>query len=111
MEVSEAEPEAGYGGEAVSRAGDRYPRLLCGRTVSSCRRQASISTLASEDLTVEQFVAKRPIEAFIIAILPWRARRSVERLHADLPQPLLDGISDELGAIIGTVYVQADRAR
>ena len=26
---------------------------------------------AVEDLAVEQFVAKRPVEAFVIAILPW----------------------------------------
>ena len=26
---------------------------------------------AIEDLTIEQFVAKRPIEAFIVPILPW----------------------------------------
>ena len=55
---------------------------------------------AVEDFTIEQFVAQRPIEAFIIAILPWRSRRDVERLHADLPQPLLDGIGDKFGAII-----------
>lgn len=26
---------------------------------------------AVENLAVEQFVAKRPVEAFVIAILPW----------------------------------------
>ena len=31
---------------------------------------------AVEDLTIEQFIAKRPVEAFVVAILPGRSRRS-----------------------------------
>jgi hypothetical protein len=55
---------------------------------------------AIEDLAVEQFVAKRPVEALVIAILPRRAGRDVERLHADLGEPSLHGSGDKLGAII-----------
>ena len=55
---------------------------------------------AVEDLAIEQFVAKRPVEALVIAVLPWRARGDVERLHADLPEPGLDGGGDiELPAL------------
>jgi hypothetical protein len=32
---------------------------------------------------VEQFITKRPVEALVIAVLPWPSRRDVERLHAD----------------------------
>jgi hypothetical protein len=39
---------------------------------------------AVEDLTVEQFVTQRPVEAFVVAILPGRCRSDVKRLHADL---------------------------
>ncbi len=55
---------------------------------------------AVEDLAVEQFVAKRPVEAFVIAVLPWRARRDVERLHAELGEPDLHGGGDELRSVI-----------
>ena len=54
---------------------------------------------AVEDLAIEQFVAKRPVEAFVIAVLPWLARGDVERLHADLAEPGLDGGGDELAAV------------
>lgn len=55
---------------------------------------------AVEDLAIEQFVAQRPIEALIISILSWRSRCDVERLHADLAEPFLDGIGDKFGAVI-----------
>jgi len=54
-----------------------------------------------EDLTIEQFVAQRPIEAFVVAILPRRCRGDVERLHTDIRQPFLDGRRVKLAAIIG----------
>ena len=54
-----------------------------------------------EYLAIEQFVAKRPVEAVIVPILPWRSWRDVERIYADLLQPLLDGCRDELTAIVG----------
>ena len=55
---------------------------------------------AVEDLAVEQFVAKRPVEALIITILPWRAGCDVEGLHTGLGEPDLHGGGDELRAII-----------
>ena len=56
---------------------------------------------AVEDLAVEQFIAKRPVEAFVVAILPRRCRSDVERLHADVREPFLDCCSDKFAAIIG----------
>src|SRR3546814_14837926 len=53
-----------------------------------------------ENLAVEQFVAKRPIEAFVVAVLPGRRWGYVECLHADLFQPFLDCCRDEFAAII-----------
>ena len=55
---------------------------------------------AVENLAVEEFVAQRPVEALIIAILPWRSRCDVERLHVDLAEPFLHSVGDKLGAII-----------
>jgi hypothetical protein len=56
---------------------------------------------AVEDLAVEQFIAKRPVEAFVVAILPGRCRRDVERLHADVRQPFLDCCRVKFAAISG----------
>src|SRR5690606_1216964 len=53
-----------------------------------------------EDLSVEQFITQRSVEAFAIAILPWRSGRDVERLHADLGEPLLNRLRDKLRAIV-----------
>jgi hypothetical protein len=55
---------------------------------------------AVEDLAVEQLVAKRTVEALVIAVLPWRARCDVQRLHADPAEPFLNRGSDELAAIV-----------
>lgn len=52
-----------------------------------------------EDLAVQQLIPQRAVEALVVAVLPWRARGDVERLHADLPEPGLDGGGDELAAI------------
>ena len=52
-----------------------------------------------EDFAVEQFIAKRSVEALAIAILPWRSGRDVKRLHADLGEPLLHCDRDKLRAI------------
>jgi len=54
-----------------------------------------------EDLTIEQFVALRPVEALVVAILPRRRRRNAEGLHTNLRQPFLGRRWDKLGAIIG----------
>ena len=56
---------------------------------------------AVEDLAIEQFVAKRPIEALVVTILPWRTRRDVERLHADLGEPFLDRRGNKFRTIVG----------
>ena len=55
---------------------------------------------AVEDLAVEQLIAQAAVERFTIAILPRAARCDVKGLDADLCQPVLDGGSDELGAIV-----------
>lgn len=56
---------------------------------------------AVEDLTVEQLVTQRPVEAFVVAVLPRRSGRDVKRLHADLSQPFLNCRRDKFAAIIG----------
>ena len=55
---------------------------------------------AVEDLSVKQLVTQRAIEALVVAVLPWRAWRDVERVHADLPKPFLDCGGDELAAVV-----------
>src|SRR3546814_12460446 len=51
---------------------------------------------AVEDFAVEQLVPQGAVEALVIPVLPWRARRDVERLHADLPEPGPESGRDEL---------------
>lgn len=53
-----------------------------------------------KDLPIQELITHRAIERLTVAILPWAAGCDVERLHADLRQPLLDGIGDELGAVV-----------
>jgi len=55
---------------------------------------------AGEDFAVEQFVAERSVEALVVTVLPRRARRDVERLHADLGEPDLHGGGNEPGAVV-----------
>jgi hypothetical protein len=55
---------------------------------------------AVEDLAIEEFVAKRPVEALVVTVLPWRSRRDVEGLDADLCEPFLDRRRDKFGAIV-----------
>ena len=52
-----------------------------------------------EDLAVEQLIAQGSVEAFTIAILPWRSGRDIQRLHADLGEPLLHRRRDKLRAV------------
>src|SRR4051812_1319485 len=59
-----------------------------------------------EDLAVEQFVPQPGIEALDIAILPRAARSDVGGLGSNRRDPLLDGLGDELRAVVG-----ADEAR
>lgn len=57
---------------------------------------------AVEDHLIEQFIAKRPIEALVVVILPWRARRrDIEGRHAGLGKPCLHGGGYKFGAIVG----------
>src|SRR5215210_7777672 len=54
-----------------------------------------------EDLSVEQLVPKPGIEALDVAILPRAARSDVGGLGSDRRVPLLDGLGDELRAVVG----------
>lgn len=54
---------------------------------------------AVEDFAVEEFVAQRPVEALVIAVLPWRPRRNIEGRDADLSEPFLDRRRDKFAAI------------
>ena len=55
---------------------------------------------AVEDFAVEELVAQRSIEAFVVTVLPGRRGRDVERLHADLRQPFLHRRRDKFAAVI-----------
>ena len=55
-----------------------------------------------EDLAVEEFVAHAGIEAFDIAIFPWRARFDVGRFRTNSPNPVSDFLSNELRTVVGT---------
>jgi hypothetical protein len=54
-----------------------------------------------DDLAGKQFIVQRSVEAFAVAILPWRSGCDLERLHADLRQLLLHRRGDKLRAIVG----------
>src|SRR4051794_14394464 len=54
-----------------------------------------------EDLAVEQLVPEPGIEALDIAILPGAAWSDVGGLGSDRRDPLLDGLGDELRAVVG----------
>lgn len=53
-----------------------------------------------EDLAVQKLVTQRAVERFTVAVLPWAARRDVERLHPDPAQPVLHRLCNELRAIV-----------
>src|ERR1700712_5149984 len=53
-----------------------------------------------EDFAVEQLVPELGVEALDVAVLPGRARRDVGGLGTDSRYPGLDGLGDELGAIV-----------
>src|SRR6188768_3970514 len=55
-----------------------------------------------EDLAVEEFVAQARIEALDEAVLPWAASLDVGGPCADGSDPVLHGLGDELGSIVGT---------
>ena len=54
-----------------------------------------------ENLTVEQLVSQSGVEVFDKTVLPGAARCDVGRLGTNRMDPLLDGLGDELGAIVG----------
>jgi hypothetical protein len=53
-----------------------------------------------EDFTVEQFIPQLAIEALDVAVLPRAARFDVQRLYADLLQPLTHLLGGELRAVV-----------
>src|SRR5665647_1523624 len=55
---------------------------------------------AVEDLAVEQFVAKLPVEGFAVAVLPGAAWFNEQCLGSDLPQPVADCLGSHLRAVI-----------
>ena len=57
---------------------------------------------AVEDFAVEAFVAELPVEGLAIAILPWAARRYVERLRSQLCKPAAHNLCRHLRAVVGT---------
>lgn len=75
-----------------------------------------------EPLRVEHFMSQGSIEAFVIAILPWRAWIDMQRFDFDFSKPGLKLLSNELRPIVrcsagfcatnaerGNGYVQASR--
>ena len=54
---------------------------------------------AVEDIAIEKLVAKRPVEALVVAVLPWLRRGDVERRHADPSQPFVDCRGDKFAAV------------
>lgn len=50
---------------------------------------------AVEDFAVEAFVAQRPVERFIVAALPWRPWRDIERRDAHLGEAFQAGFVDD----------------
>ena len=53
-----------------------------------------------EDLTIQQLIPEPCVEAFAISVLPGRPRLDVGGLGADGCNPVSDGLSNELGAVI-----------
>ena len=56
----------------------------------------------AEELSVEAFIAELVMEAFYVAVFPWGARRDVEGLNSLIRELILDGIGDELRAIVAS---------
>src|SRR6056300_254783 len=53
-----------------------------------------------EDLAVQKFISKPCIEAFAVSVLPRRARLNVGGLGPNRFDPVPDGLSNELWAIV-----------
>ena len=84
---------------AVGNRGCCEGGLCC--NVSARLRSAPLPRRGCRNLAVEQLVAKRAVEALVIAVLPWWRRGDVERLYPDPGQPYLDSCRDKFAAIIG----------
>ncbi len=67
---SEAEPEGGHGGVAVSGAGGRYPSELCSVVPPPGFNQELRCRQGVEDLPVEQFIPQRAVEGLAVAVFP-----------------------------------------
>jgi len=58
-------------------------------------------TAVGEDMHVQAFVAELPMEALDVRVFLWTARRDVLGLRSALGKPLLQGLGDELGPVVG----------
>ena len=54
-----------------------------------------------EDLPLQDFFAQRPVEAFVVAILPRATRLDIQRLHLDPLEPLTNHLGRELRTVVG----------
>lgn len=55
-----------------------------------------------EDLPRQQLVAQLAVEAFAVAVFPWRARLNVERFYADPLKPFAQSCCNELWSVVGS---------
>jgi len=55
-----------------------------------------------EPLSVQDLMAKRSVEPFVVSVLPGRAGIDLDWFNSDLCQPDLQRTSDELSAIVRT---------
>jgi len=56
----------------------------------------------AEEFPVEAFIPKFAMEALDMAVFPRRTRCDIESLDLLGRQPVLDGISDELGSVVAS---------
>lgn len=54
-----------------------------------------------EDFSVQQLVAQAGVETLDVAVLPWAAGRDVGCLGTDGGDPILHGLGNELGTVVG----------
>ena len=54
-----------------------------------------------EPFGIQDFAAQGSIEAFVVTVLPWRARVDMDRLDADTDEPFLEDRRCELRAVVG----------
>ena len=63
-----------------------------------------------EQLHVEALIAELAVEAFPVSVLPGAAWLDVEGCNALVPQPLLQGLGDELGTVVTAQELRSARA-